>query len=427
MSAHFCNSRIRPLANDFVTVCESPSPATLFCYTPGLACTDDGRLIATMDFGGPGQPSFEPQGRIFISDDNGMQWCEKGSFPFIHARPFIVGGVLYVIGHADTLVNGSGDLMIMRSDDRGETWGTPVRLTHGQEWHQSACNVWFANECVYLVMELRVTRDIHGWYPGELAPVLMRASVDADLLLAESWTFASILSFRDVIPDIERDPGIDFFGVPFFASSYPSGITVAPGRDCAPIGWLEANVVQFNDPAHIWHDPSGRTFHLWMRAHTGGTGYAAIAKVVEYDDGTMTTMLETVPSGKKILFIPCPGGHMRFHVIFDKPSGLFWLLGTQATDSMTRPELLSANRYNLPNNERRRMHLYFSKNMVDWCFAGIVAEGASDLESRNYGSMVVKGNDLLILSRSGDKRAASPHNGNLITFHVLRDFRKLVY
>lgn len=73
------------------------------------------------------------------------------------------------------------------------------------------------------------------------------------------------------------------------------------------------------------------------------------------------------------------------------------------------------------------MHLYFSKNMVDWCFAGIVAEGASDLESRNYGSMVVKGNDLLILSRSGDKRAASPHNGNLITFHVLRDFRKLVY
>ncbi|WP_457795287.1 hypothetical protein [Horticoccus sp. 23ND18S-11] len=37
------------------------------------------------------------------------------------------------------------------------------------------------------------------------------------------------------------------------------------------------------------------------------------------------------------------------------------------------------------------------------------------------------GDDLVILARSGDERAQSAHNGNLITFHRVRNFRGLVY
>ena len=65
MSA-LCNSRIRPLANDFVTVCEFPPAGNVVCYTPDLFVLMTA-LIATMDLVGSGQPSFEPQGRIFIS------------------------------------------------------------------------------------------------------------------------------------------------------------------------------------------------------------------------------------------------------------------------------------------------------------------------------------------------------------------------
>ena len=36
-------------------------------------------------------------------------------------------------------------------------------------------------------------------------------------------------------------------------------------------------------------------------------------------------------------------------------------------------------------------------------------------------------NNLCVLSRSGDSRAKSAHDGNLITFHTVKDFRKLVY
>ena len=141
----------------------------------------------------------------------------------------------------------------------------------------------------------------------------------------------------------------------------------------------------------------------------------------------MTTELETVPSGKKIVYVPMPGGQMRFHLLYDVPTKRYWLLSSQAVDSMTRAERLPANRFNLPNNERHRLQLHFSKNCVDWCFAGMVAIAPDAKQGRHYASMVIDGDDLHILSRSGDHRAKSSHDGNLITFHSIKDFRRLLY
>ena len=35
-------------------------------------------------------------------------------------------------------------------------------------------------------------------------------------------------------------------------------------------GFEEAQVVQIKDKHHIWYDPEGKTFHMFLRAHTGG-------------------------------------------------------------------------------------------------------------------------------------------------------------
>ena len=86
-----------------------------------------------------------------------------------------------------------------------------------------------------------------------------------------------------------------------------------------------------------------------------------------------------------------------------------------------------ADRFNLPDNERRRMVLHFSKNLVDWCFAGVVAIGPSERGSRHYAAMDIDGDDLVILSRSGDEKARNAHDGNLATFHRVKNFRELVY
>src|SRR5690606_4791453 len=265
-------TKVPLLANDFVTLYESPDPAGAYCYTPGIIRLNSGRLIATMDLGGPNVDSLNPPvsfpraergftfvGKIFTSDDGGQTWVHRADFPFMHARPFAVGDSIYILGQAH-------DLMIIRSDDRGETWSEPARLTEGEYWHQSACNVHYANDCVYLVMEKRVYFEQQRWPVHEMAPVLMRAPVNANLLDRASWTLASELAFHDVLPG-----SLDLMGFPFWTPYETQGM--------APMGWLETNVVQFLDLDHVWYDPTGHTFHLWMRAHTGGTGYAAIAKV----------------------------------------------------------------------------------------------------------------------------------------------------
>lgn len=422
----------QPLAQDHVVLYASPDPANLFAYSPGLCVGPDGNLVATIDLGGPGAKQLEEpifhrelngrpskwQGRVLRSTDGGETWAEKTRFPFMHARPFVAGDSVYVLGQAD-------DLTIIRSDDGGRTWTEPVALTTGQNWHQAPANVHYANGCVYLVMEQRVSHDVDAWYVAEIAPVLMRAKVDDDLTLRESWTFADTPSFREIV-DPER---IDYMGIPFFPTEPTRAVKVAPGRYMSPLGWLETNVVQFRDVDHVWADPTGRTFHLWMRAHTGSTGYAAMAKVVEAGpeagEGAMRMLLETVPSGEEIVFVPMPGGQMKFHISYDEDEGLFWLLSTQSTDSMTRPDRLPADRYGLPDNERRRLQLHYSRNMVDWIYAGIVATGEVEQASRHYASMVIADDDLLVLSRSGDTQAKHPHDVNLITLHRIENFREL--
>lgn len=416
--------KIRPLADDYVSIVESPDPSSIFCFSPGITVTETGRLIVTMDFGGPGVADYygiEPKqdiyaftGRIFVSDDKGKSWKQTGEFPYYHARPFKAGGILYILGQ-------NIELFIIKSEDDGETWSEPIMLAEGK-WHQAPCNVHYDRGNVYLVME-KSRIKIDGWGPAGSAPVLMKAAEGDDLTKAESWTFASEMAFTEAVSQEE----LDYFGVPFYKTPDRKAIKLTPDRGCSPIGWLETNVVQFKDENHYWYDPSGRTFHLLARANTHGTGYAVVVKVVENDDGTMTTMLETVPSGEKILFTPMPGGQMKFHILYDQITKLYWLLSSQATDSMTRYDKLPENRYGLPNNERHRLQLHFSKNCIDWCFAGLVAAGATQKQSRHYASMVIDGEDLHIASRSGDENAKSAHNGNMITFHTIKDFRELIY
>lgn len=414
-----------PLANDYVAVYESPDASRFVAYSPGLVKLGSGRLVATMDQGvfengrrremTGGIPADRSRwwGKIYSSDDRGRRWKHATDMPMRHARPFVAGRSVYVLGH-------SGDLIVMRSDDEGETWSHPAELTSRQQWHQAPCNVWYAGDRVYLVMERTTDPGFKGWAVSVLAPVVMSAKLGDDLTRRESWTFSNELSFREAV---EQAGQPHLLGVPFFRRG-----EAAPGRSMSPIGWLETNIVQFRDPNHVWHDPRGRTFHLLMRAHTGSTNLACMAKAVESEDRSrISVSLEKAPSGKTMLYVPCPGGHMKFHILWDEEMKLFWLLSTQSTDSMTAPEKLPKDRYNLPNNERHRLALHFSTNCVDWCFAGLVADSGSAKQGRHYASMVIDGDDLYVLSRSGDRRARSAHDGNLITFHRVQGFRDLVY
>jgi hypothetical protein len=252
----------------------------------------------------------------------------------------------------------------------------------------------------------------------------MSAGVDADWLRPESWTFSSVLTFNQALGDygLEHLPGVPF---------YPPNQHLDErrlGRIIQQPGWFESNMVQIVDPEHIWFDPTGRTFHILMRSVTGGlVNLAALAKAVHRADGEIEVSLERSPAGSPLLFLSMPGGHNRFHITYDPPSKLYWLVSLQTTDSMRRVELLNPKRWNLPDNERHRLALHFSKNCVDWCFAGMIAQVDDDGQSRHYGPGVVEGDDLLVLSRSASAVAENAHSADMLTFHAVRDFRKLVY
>lgn len=414
---------IRALAQDHIIVKESPDAQNIPLYNPSIVALDSGRLVAAYMISGK-FTDIRTTTHILTSDDAGKTWQERGTARMGQSRLITAGENVYLVGSARPM-------RIMRSTDNGTSWSAPSPIAEGH-WHQSATNFIHANGNVYLAMEKRVSNDIDTWPPGEFAPILLRAKIGSDLLDPNSWTLSSELVFRDIIPGyVENKPKTNFFPVPFYPQEYPTRhhIVRSPQipRSTAPMGWLETNVAQIKDPHHYWFDPSGRTFHLLMRTHTGGTGFATLAKVVEQDDGSMKTTLETVPSGKTALFLPLPGGQMRFHILYDEETALYWLLSSQSTDSMTRAELLPPDRYSLPNNERHRMVLHFSKNLVDWVFAGLVAKGDTPGQARHYAAMAIDGDDLVILSRSGDHRARNAHDGNLITFHRIQNFRDLIY
>jgi hypothetical protein len=192
------------------------------------------------------------------------------------------------------------------------------------------------------------------------------------------------------------------------------------------MGWLESNVVRFTDPAHYLYDRTGKTFHIFMRSYTELPNYACIVQARENDDGTISTMPVLSPAGRKMVFAPMPGGHNKFYILKDSRTDLYWLASSQSTNGMLRKDMLPAGQHDI-FNERYRLALYFSKTCFDWCFAGMAAQGETPVCSRHYAAMDIDGDDLVLVSRSGDKDAKSPHDTNMATFHRIKDFRKLAY
>ena len=111
-------------------------------------------------------------------------------------------------------------------------------------------------------------------------------------------------------------------------------------------------------------------------------------------------------------FAHIPGADLKFYVLYDPDSKLYWLLHSQIDGRM---------------KDRRRLALSFSPDLLHWTFAGLVAVGPADNAARHYATMIIHGDDLLIVSRSGDEHAKNAHDGNIVTYHRVKDFRNLIY
>ena len=383
----------RPVADEKV-IATSPNPDSIYLYTPAIAEGFGGRFVVAVDYGGPGTYALDGpksdfgdykagnQIRVLLSDDKGKTWRETPArIPMMHEILFKAGGSLYMIGH-------SGRLLITRSDDNGETWSEPAVLCPEPRWHQSCTAVDVYDGKVTLVYEKWVAEN-HKW-PG-VGPVLMQAREDADLTKASNWKFSPLYN-----PDEDME------------TARPSGIPVnAPGTP----GMLETNVIRVHDPSRPFYDPTGMSVVLMSRASTGFPDIGVMLKGYEKEDGSLAIGRLHKNDGE-VYFVHIPGGDLKFHIQYDPETKLYWLLHSQIDGRM---------------NGRRRLALSYSPDLLRWTFAGLVAVGPTDHSARHYATMILDGDDLFIVSRSGDEKARTAHDGNIVTFHRVKDFRKLIY
>lgn len=410
--------RNAPVANDYVAVWRSPAPTEETGGPVSMIRLPSGRLIVTFTNWRRVDGKQVTTDKVYTSDDRGRTWIHRADVPINRQRVFQAGKAVYMLG-------GREQLRVSRSHDEGITWSDPTVLTDDGPWGGEPINQLYRHGRVYIVNERKTVADQRGWPAAVYAPVVMSAPVDADLTERDAWTFSNALSFRDVRAKY-GDPNL--IGVPFYAEGFYAPDNKADKRPMYEIGWTEPNLIQITDPEHIWFEPSGHTFHLLLRAHTGSTNLACLAKVVESPDGSkMTVDLQRAPSGEPMLYVPLPGGQMRFYILYDESSKLYWMISTQTTDSMKRVELLHPKRWNIPNNERHRLALHFSKNCVDWCFAALVADAGDVGQSRHNVAAVIDGNDLHFVSRTAGPKAKNAHSADLVTSHTVHGFRDLIY
>ncbi len=409
LSQHKQYKIIKP---DYSTVFTSPNPETIPAFSPDVELLPNGNILVICESG------VYPNNQLhtFISSNKGVSWQQAATSTLTHARCLTTPTGVYVIGHR-------GDLGIIRSTNNAQTFSEITYLTQGQSWHAAPTNYITAHGRIYLALEREVPHTPQERWPvAFLAPTVLSAPLDANLTDPSVWTFSnSDLIFDDhckEFPDL---------AMPFFPLGPLIEHNGQEDRYNAPIGYLETNIAQIKDPNHIWYDTSGMTFHLILRAHTGGLpNIGCVLKAIQKTDGSIEVTWEKSPSGQRCLFLPIPGGHLKFDITYDPQTQRYFMAANISNDSTTKPALVESGRYNLPVNERRYLGLFISRNLVDWQFLQMIAAGTDARESRNYPSFTIQDQDLIVASRSGDKQSCCAHNSNTITFHRIQNFRSLL-
>lgn len=274
-------------------------PATrTYLGSPSLARLQDGSLLATHDYFGPGCPrnheGEEHLTSVYRSLDDGATWANVTHIAGAYwSTLFERHGGVYLFGTSAQY----GSIVIRRSDDGGNTWTHPADERTGllfrggvyhdnPNYHCAPVPLLFKGGRIYRAFE--ECRDAR-WGTG-FRSLVISADAGADLLDAASWTMSNSLGFD------------------------PAWVPAEWGQLEGP-GWLEGNVVEGLD---------GRVWNV-LRLHSAPL--ADKAAMVAVEDGGRR--LEFDPATG---FIEFPGGMTKFTIRRDPVTGLYLTLSNNNTD-----------------------------------------------------------------------------------------------
>lgn len=363
-----------------------PERARTFLGSPSVVRLQDGALLATHDYFGPGCPrnheDEESLTSVYRSEDDGQTWVNiTHIMNCFWANLFTHGGKVYILGTSQQY----GSIVIRRSDDGGFTWTHPADAQHGllfaggayhdpPNYHCAPVPVVEHNGRIYKAYE---DCSPLQWGSGFQACVIS-ADSDSDLLDAASWQMSNKLPY---------DPAW----------------TPADWGELQRPGWLEGNVVVA---------PNGEIWNILRFNSPPLVDRAAIVKMdsagnIHFDPSTG--------------FIDFPGGNTKFTIRRDPQTGQYLSLVNNNTD----PAFPS---------QRNILSLSASDDLVNWRLVatlmtdetGLTHEDSIRLTGFQYVDWQFDGDDLIYLVRTAYRGAIRYHDSNRIIFRKLKHFRTLL-
>lgn len=343
--------------------------------SPAIVELPSGQLLVSMDV----YASRHAQNLtlLYTSDDNGATWqyCND-LFHCFWGKPFVHRGALYMLAVSSEY----GFLMIGRSDDEGRTWTPPVALFPGcgirdeMGMHQAPTPVISHNGRLWSAV------DYGTWERGGHSSGLVSIDENADLLEPSNWSCTEFLPFSHEWPG----------AVPESRWGLLEGNAVA-----APDGTMY-NMLRYQI-TYVFRDdaPRGAVTH----------GLAALLKAAPSDPEKQLTFDR---------FIRFNGGMSKFQVRRDGKTGWYAALVNRVADDSTPAQ-------------RNILSLAVSENLFDWKIAADLIDASAEdpeLVGFQYPDFLMKGDDLLYVSRTAWNGAVNFHDSNHITFHRLPDFRQ---
>lgn len=340
--------------------------------SPSIAILPNGEYVASHDIFGP-KSGYRTGATtlVFGSRDRGRTWRRLAEIqPQLWSTLFVHRKALYLIGTTKEY----GDAIIRRSTDGGRTWTEPKDENSGLllrgRYHCAPQPVVVHKGRIWRAMEEATA----GMKWGENFRAFMLSIAEgADLLQAANWKASNAI-----------------------------------GRDASWLdgqfgGWLEGNAVV---------SPAGRMLDILR---------------VDYPRGNKAAALDISDDGGKAAFSPetgwmdLPGGATKFTIRHDPKSRRYWALVNWA------PPRYAAKRASAVRNT---LALVSSADLRKWEIRCVLLHHPdAERHGFQYVDWQFDGKDIVAAARTAwDDDAGGArnfHDANFLTFHRVRNFRKL--
>jgi len=322
------------------------------------------------------------RGFLYASADGGQTWTERTVFEQSIYEPtlFVLDGTLYML-YVDS--DDSTKLQLKKSTDHGHTWSNHVLAEY-------AYPIETGGGADVLVLDGFLFWgffDAGGSGPWPEMFRLRAAScpIGADLTDPGNWTITDPLAF-------------------------PSDPAVPGTRN----GWLEPNCVK---------GPDGR---VWLVARVDKTpaGDAAAILRISADRKTLEFANQYPAPGNETGFIHAPwAGSSTFHIVYDSVSGRYLVMGNPYLGAPSASVRSPAARNILALYETADLKNYqLVKTLID---DDSYEDWSQSVWRTGFQSpgFVIDGSSLKYVCRTAYKGFGDYHDGNMITYHELENFR----